>query len=123
MSTPKIKLNGSWVPLVTIPTNVSAFTNDAGYITSYTETDPTVPSWAKQSTKPTYTAQEVGALPSTTSIPSKTSDLTNDVGYITGIHTLTINTGGSTYEFDGTEDVEISISGGPSLNNANGVNF
>lgn len=39
------------------------------------------------------------------------------------MHTLTINTGGSTYEFDGTEDVEISISGGPSLNNANGVNF
>lgn len=25
------------------------------------ETDPTVPSWAKQSTKPTYTAEEVGA--------------------------------------------------------------
>ena len=24
----------------TVPTNVSAFTNDAGYITSYTETDP-----------------------------------------------------------------------------------
>ena len=45
----------------TIPTNVSAFTNDAGYITNYTETDPTVPSWAKASTKPTYTANEVGA--------------------------------------------------------------
>ena len=28
---------------------------------SYTETDPTVPDWAKQSTKPTYTADEVGA--------------------------------------------------------------
>lgn len=27
---------------------------------SYTETDPTVPSWAKQSTKPTYTKEEVG---------------------------------------------------------------
>lgn len=27
------------------------------------ETDPTVPSWAKQPTKPTYTAQEVGAVP------------------------------------------------------------
>lgn len=50
---------------------------------SFTETDPTVPSWAKQSSKPTYTAQEVGALPSTTSIPSKTSDLTNDSGFIT----------------------------------------
>ena len=30
---------------------------------SYTETDPTVPDWAKQSTKPTYTADEVGAAP------------------------------------------------------------
>jgi lysophospholipase L1-like esterase len=27
---------------------------------SYTETDPTVPSWAKAATKPTYTASEVG---------------------------------------------------------------
>ena len=29
------------------------------------ETDPTVPSWAKQPTKPTYTAAEVGARPAT----------------------------------------------------------
>lgn len=53
------------------------------YLTSYTETDPTVPAWAKASTKPTYTASEVGALPDTTSIPTKTSDLTNDSGFIT----------------------------------------
>ena len=45
----------------TVPTNVSAFNNDAGYLTS--ETDPTVPAWAKQPNKPTYTAAEVGALP------------------------------------------------------------
>lgn len=37
---------------------------------SFTETDPTVPSWAKASTKPTYTASEVGALPDTTVIPA-----------------------------------------------------
>ena len=43
----------------TVPTNVSAFTNDAGYLTSFTETDPTVPSWAKASTKPSYTASEI----------------------------------------------------------------
>lgn len=36
-----------------------------GYITGYTETDPTVPSWAKQSSKPTYTASEVGAAAAT----------------------------------------------------------
>ena len=29
---------------------------------SYTESDPTVPAWAKTPTKPTYTAAEVGAL-------------------------------------------------------------
>lgn len=32
---------------------------------SITETDPTVPAWAKASEKPTYTADEVGARPST----------------------------------------------------------
>ena len=37
---------------------------------SYTETDPTVPAWAKAETKPSYTASEVGALPDTTVIPS-----------------------------------------------------
>ena len=49
------------------------------------ETDPTVPSWAKEPTKPTYTAEEVGALPVGTKIPSKTSDLINDSGYLTQI--------------------------------------
>lgn len=50
------------IPIV--PTNVSAFTNDSGYLTSYTETDPTVPAWAKAESKPTYTASEVGAATS-----------------------------------------------------------
>lgn len=72
----------------TVPTNVSAFENDAGYLTQHqdlsgkqdkitdlatiragaakgatsvqTETDPTVPSWAKQSSKPSYNISEVG---------------------------------------------------------------
>ena len=34
------------------------------------ESDPTVPAWAKEATKPTYTAAEVGALPADTVIPS-----------------------------------------------------
>lgn len=33
--------------------------------------------------KPTYTAEEVGALPDTTKIPSKTSDIENDLGFLT----------------------------------------
>lgn len=47
------------------------------------ETDPTVSAWAKQPNKPTYTAEEVGALPSDTKIPTKTSELTNDSKFIT----------------------------------------
>ena len=42
-----------------VPTKVSELQNDSGYLT--TETDPTVPSWAKAQTKPSYTADEVGA--------------------------------------------------------------
>ena len=49
----------------------------------FTETDPTVPDWAKQPEKPSYTAEEVGALPVGTKIPSKTSDLQNDSGFLT----------------------------------------
>ena len=79
-----------------IPTKTSELTNDSGFIT--TETDPTVPAWAKASTKPTYTASEVGALPSTTTyvstvngqtgavtitVPTTVSSFTNDAGYLT----------------------------------------
>lgn len=46
----------------TVPTKVSAFDNDKGYLTG--ETDPSVPAWAKNPTKPTYTASEVGAIAS-----------------------------------------------------------
>lgn len=38
--------------------------------------------WAKQPQKPSYTAEEVGALPESTKIPSKTSDLQNDSGFL-----------------------------------------
>ena len=79
---------------ISVPTKTSDLTNDSGFIS--TETDPTVPSWAKQSTKPTYTASEVGALPDTTTIPSKTSDLTNDSGFITGMTILSY--GSSTWQ-------------------------
>lgn len=70
----------SYVDDVT-PTKVSELENDKGYLTEYTETDPTVPDWAKEPTKPIYTADEVGALPNTTVIPDKISQLENDSGY------------------------------------------
>ena len=47
------------------------------------ETDPTVPAWAKEEEKPTYTAEEVGALPDTTEIPKKLSDLQDDAEHRT----------------------------------------
>ena len=48
----------------------------------FEETDPTVPDWAKQPEKPTYTAEDVGALPDNTKIPTKTSELENDSGFL-----------------------------------------
>lgn len=62
-------------------------TNWNNKLSSYTETDPTVPTWAKASSKPTYTAAEVGALPDTTvipTVPTNVSAFTNDAGYLTG---------------------------------------
>ena len=56
---------------IVIPQYTSELENDSGFITN--ETDPTVPAWAKEPTKPTYTAEEVGALPSNTHIPDPTS--------------------------------------------------
>lgn len=38
---------------------------------SYTETDPTVPAWAKEPNKPTYTASDVGAVPTTRTVNNK----------------------------------------------------
>ena len=55
---------------------------DQHYLNSYTETDPTVPAWAKAASKPIYTATEVGALPSNTVIPQSTSQLANDSGLV-----------------------------------------
>lgn len=43
------------------------------------ETDPTVPDWAKEANKPSYTPQEVGALPAGTTL----ADLPDDSGHRT----------------------------------------
>ena len=58
--------------------------DDVGAIAD--ETDPTVPDWAKQPTKPSYTAEEVGALPTSTvipTVPDNVSAFRNDAGYLT----------------------------------------
>lgn len=41
----------------------TALDNANSALQSYTETDPTVPDWAKAETKPSYNADEVGAIP------------------------------------------------------------
>jgi len=61
----KVATSGSYNDLndkPTIPTKTSDLTNDSGYLTSYTETDPTVPAWAKAKTKPAYTASDIPGL-------------------------------------------------------------
>ena len=100
---------GDHVHNLTITLNNQNYTPTNGVINLGAETDPTVPAWAKASTKPTYTASEVGALPNNTVIPTKISDLTNDSEFITRI---TLNN--VTYSpTNGTVDLGI-ISGGSS---------
>lgn len=70
-----------------IPSKTSDLTNDSGFIS--TETDPTVPSWAKASSKPSYTASEVGAVPTSRKVNGHalSSDVTitaSDVGVEAG---------------------------------------
>lgn len=70
----------------TVPENVSAFNNDAGYITAAdipAETDPTVPAWAKAETKPTYDYSEIENTPTISTVPTNVSAFNNDAGYIT----------------------------------------
>lgn len=54
-----------------------------------------VPSWARQPSKPTYTAQEVGALPDTTVIPTRLAQLEQDA-----THRLVTDTQLMQWEFD-----------------------
>lgn len=61
------------------PTKLSDFRNDVGYL-AYEE-DPTVPDWAKAPNKPTYTAEEVGASPTS----HKHSNLSGYVASYTNI--------------------------------------
>lgn len=107
----------------TVPTNVSTFANDAGYITGYTETDPTVPAWAKASTKPTYIANEVMSI-SRQTITANTSSSCSITGSSNNGKAETIiyqNNSGSdvtvtvptTYETPDGEEIELTcVAGG-----------
>ena len=92
-----VEVNGtsvvsSGVAEVTVPTKVSDLTNDSGYITGYTETDPTVPSWAKASSKPSYTAAEVGAVPTSRTVNGKalSSNITLSASDVSALPSSTV---------------------------------
>ena len=92
-----VEVNGtsvvsSGVAEVTVPTKVSDLTNDSGYITGYTETDPTVPSWAKASSKPSYTASEVGAVPTSRTVNGKalSSNITLSASDVSALPSSTV---------------------------------
>ena len=60
----------------TVPTQVSAFENDAHYLTSYTETDPQFNAWNKD-------YNDLINRPVIPTVPTNVSTFTNDAGYIT----------------------------------------
>ena len=60
----------------TVPTNVSSFTNDAGYISSYTETDPQYNAWNKD-------YNDLINKPTIPTVPENVSAFNNDVPYLT----------------------------------------
>ena len=59
-----------------IPADVSAFNNDAGYITDYTETDPQFNAWDKD-------YNDLTNKPTIPTVPTNVSTFTNDAGYLT----------------------------------------
>ena len=60
-----------------IPADISAFNNDAGYLTSYTETDPQFNAWDKN-------YNDLTNKPTIPTVPANVSAFTNDAGYLTG---------------------------------------
>ena len=58
---------------------------------SYTETDPTVPGWAKAEKKPTYTASEVGAVPTSRKVNGKALSADIELG---AVYTATLTAAG-----------------------------
>ena len=68
--------DAGYITMDSVPTNVSAFTNDAGYLTGYTETDPEFNAWDKD-------YNDLINTPDIPTIPNNVSAFNNDAGYIT----------------------------------------
>lgn len=66
--TSEITNDSGFITSASLPTKTSDLTNDSGFITAndipeVTETDPTVPAWAKAASKPSYTYDEITSKP------------------------------------------------------------
>lgn len=94
----------AWTNVSGRPTNLNQFTNGPGYITGYTETDPTVPAWAKAATKPSYTASEVGAAPAVSGgyLPLSGGTMTGRLNANKGFTNLLTGTGTAGVNNNGT---------------------
>ena len=84
-----IQPKGDYALKKDLPRNTSELNNDSGFLTSFTETDPTVPDYVKA-----ITAEDIekwnnksdfdgsySSLTGTPTIPTKTSELTNDSSF------------------------------------------
>lgn len=89
-----IQPSGNYALESEIPTKTSDLTNDSGFITGYTETDPTVPNHVKNITQANITSwnnksdfsgnyNDLSNKPTIPTVPTKVSAFTNDVGYLT----------------------------------------
>lgn len=83
---------------------------------SYTETDPTVPAWAKAASKPTYDADEVGAAPASHSHDAATRSAAgflsvNDKKKLDGIQESADAVSVSRFLSSGTKIATITING------------
>lgn len=108
----------------TVPTDISAFNNDVGYITGVAWGDVTnKPAFATVATSGDY--DDLIDKPTIPVVPTDISAFTNDAGYITSSGSITGNAATATTasglahsvtingnEFDGTADVDITIGGG-----------
>jgi hypothetical protein len=79
----EIGINNKIVNIL-IPTDLKDFTNSPGYLTKYTETDPTVPDWAKEESKPEYYYSEILYT------PKNLTDFKNDANFISREDTLSL---------------------------------
>ena len=116
---------------ITVPDKISDLTNDKGYITNYTETDPIYmadkPNIALKSEIPNnddfslsgLSEKSYNSLTDKPAIPSKTSELTNDSSFLTEtsfeekitkkiINSLTGSTSENFYYFTTTKEIDVS---------------